>query len=78
MRAITIHQPYAQYIADHIKQYETRSWSTDYRGLVAIHSGKKWDRELRETAEELSQHYSDLPDVGDSPVLGEILAIALL
>jgi activating signal cointegrator 1 len=30
------------------KRIETRSWSTDYRGLVAIHAAKKWDMDQRE------------------------------
>jgi len=40
MKAITIHQPYASLIAWGEKRYETRSWSTPYRGPIAIHSGK--------------------------------------
>ena len=40
MRALTIHQPYANFIADGKKRYETRSWKTAYRGLIAIHASK--------------------------------------
>ena len=40
MRALTIHQPYAGFIADGVKRYETRSWYTTYRGLLAIHASK--------------------------------------
>lgn len=43
MRALTIHQPWASYIAWRRKQYETRSWPHSYRGLVAIHAGKSGD-----------------------------------
>lgn len=38
MMAITIMQPWAQLIALGAKQYETRSWYTNYRGPIAIHS----------------------------------------
>ena len=40
MKAITILQPYAALIAAGIKEFETRSWDTPYRGPIAIHSGK--------------------------------------
>lgn len=38
MKAITIWQPYASLIAAGLKEYETRSWPTRYRGPIAIHS----------------------------------------
>lgn len=38
MKAITIWQPWASLIACGAKQYETRSWATSYRGLIAIHA----------------------------------------
>ena len=40
MKAITLHQPWATLIAIGEKRYETRSWPTNYRGLIAIHAGK--------------------------------------
>lgn len=39
MLALTITQPYASLIAIGIKKIETRSWKTNYRGLLAIHAG---------------------------------------
>jgi len=41
LTVITLHQPWASLIAAGKKNYETRSWSTDYRGLIAIHAAKK-------------------------------------
>lgn len=41
MKAITILQPWASLIACGAKQYETRSWKTNYRGKIAIHAGLK-------------------------------------
>jgi hypothetical protein len=41
MKAITIWQPWASLLACGAKQYETRSWKTDYRGPIAIHAAKK-------------------------------------
>lgn len=41
MKAITIWQPWASLIAIGAKQYETRSWATNYRGQIAIHAAAK-------------------------------------
>lgn len=40
MRALTLHQPWASLIAVGAKTIETRSWSTKYRGPIAIHAAK--------------------------------------
>lgn len=40
MRAISLHQPWASAIAYGAKRVETRSWSTNYRGPLAIHAAK--------------------------------------
>ena len=41
MKALSLWQPHAQAIMLGLKIYETRGWSTDYRGPIAIHSAKK-------------------------------------
>lgn len=40
MKALTLTQPWATLIAIGAKRIETRSWSTDYRGPLVIHSAK--------------------------------------
>lgn len=40
MKALTLTQPWASLIAFGYKHIETRSWSTSYRGLLAIHAAK--------------------------------------
>jgi hypothetical protein len=45
LKAITIHQPWATLIAIGEKENETRSWATKYRGPLAIHAGKKLDKD---------------------------------
>ncbi len=40
MRAITLEQPFASLVSIGAKTIETRSWSTAYRGPLAIHSAK--------------------------------------
>ena len=44
MKAITLIQPWASLISIGEKTIETRSWSTKYRGPLAIHAGKKIDK----------------------------------
>ncbi len=45
MKAITLHQPWATFIAEGWKTLETRSWATYYRGRIAIHAAKAPHRE---------------------------------
>ena len=40
MKAITLTQPWATLVAIGVKQIETRSWRTFYRGPLAIHAAK--------------------------------------
>ena len=65
MRGLTIHQPFANFIADGTKEYETRSWRTSYTGPLAIHASKN-----RSEAE-----YSGLEIEGP---FGAIVAVATL
>lgn len=48
MRAISIHQPWASYVVEGKKRYETRSWPTKIRGKVAIHAAKIRNTEYEE------------------------------
>jgi hypothetical protein len=41
MRILTLWQPWASLIALGLKQYETQSWGTTYRGKLAIHAAKR-------------------------------------
>lgn len=80
MKAITLTQPWATLVAMGVKQVETRSWSTAYRGPLAIHAAKgypKWARELsdREPFKSIliSAPLMGLPDPADS--LGMVLCV---
>lgn len=41
MKALTLWQPWASLVALGVKSIETRSWSTSYRGPLAIHAAKR-------------------------------------
>ncbi|MBQ6415167.1 MAG: ASCH domain-containing protein [Butyrivibrio sp.] len=52
MKAISLTQPYAELIKNGTKKVETRSWKTDYRGIVYIHaSATKVSKESKENTE---------------------------
>jgi len=40
MKALTLTQPWATFVAIGAKKIETRSWNTTYRGQLAIHAAK--------------------------------------
>lgn len=40
MKALTLWQPWATLVALGLKRYETRGWTTLYRGPLAIHAAK--------------------------------------
>jgi len=50
MKAITLMQPWASLVALKAKRYETRSWSVNYRGLLAIHASKEFSEASRKLA----------------------------
>ena len=68
-RALTLHQPYASLIADGRERYAGKSWSTEYRGRLLIHSAKKRPNYLD------FQHFNYCRD---ELQLGAILCIAEL
>lgn len=44
-KAISIKQPWADLIIENIKDIEIRTWNTKHRGLIAIHTGSKFDND---------------------------------
>ena len=45
MKALTIKEPWASLIIEGYKKYEFRSWKTNYRGKIPIHSGLNIEKE---------------------------------
>lgn len=80
MKTLTLTQPWATLVAIGAKVIETRSWSTDYRGPLAIHAAKGFPGDARMLCGEppfsfalgaAGVRYSELP-------LGAVVAIANL
>lgn len=47
MKALSLVQPWATLIAIGAKKIETRSWSTPYRGPIAIHASKSFPGDVQ-------------------------------
>lgn len=77
MKALTIRQPFASLLLLGPKRFETRDWATLYRGKVAIHAAKTYDRADRACTEEL-RRWPELCDILDDLPLGVMLGIANL
>jgi hypothetical protein len=81
MKALTMTQPWATLVAIGENSIETRSWSTRYRGPLAIHSAKGFPADARELCE-MSPYREVLARAGyrDASELprGEIIAVATL
>ena len=41
MRVLSLQEPWARLVKEEVKQIETRSWKTNYRGELYIHASKK-------------------------------------
>lgn len=41
MKAMSLWQPWAQLVVLRMKRFETRTWSTNYRGALLIHAGQR-------------------------------------
>jgi hypothetical protein len=48
MKALTLTEPWATLMRLGEKNVETRSWRTNYRGLIAIHAAKTMPKEAKE------------------------------
>lgn len=48
MRGLSLTQPWASLVAFGAKRWETRGWSTSYRGQVAIHASKGFPNDCKE------------------------------
>lgn len=57
MKTLTINQPFATLIVEGLKEYEFRTWKTNYRGEILIHAGKGVDKKAMKNYEYLGLEY---------------------
>lgn len=70
MKGLTLTQPWASLVALGHKSVETRSWTTQYRGLVAIHAAKGFPSEAMYFT--LRPEVANLLAVAGMNVLGDL------
>ncbi len=86
MKCLSLTAPWGIFVADRVKRYETRSWKTSYRGLIAIHSSKTfpgWAKDLclddPYFVEALAPHgIQTRRDLAEKLPLGAIIAVVTL
>jgi activating signal cointegrator 1 len=68
MKTLSLWQPHALAIGIGLKPWETRGWSTDYRGPIAIHAAKRswtdvgpWHTEARQKLQEYVAKHGSVP-----------------
>jgi hypothetical protein len=69
MKALSLWQPWASAIPMGLKSFETRGWSTKYRGPLAVHAAKRWDR--------AQQDFADTMGMPELP-FGQVIATCVL
>ncbi len=57
MKVITIKQPYASLIVSGYKEYEFRTWKTNYRGKLLIQASKSVDKKAMKKFERYNLDY---------------------
>lgn len=79
MKALSITQPWASLVAQGEKQFETRSWTTRYRGPLAIHAARSFPREAIDFAQALNTlTFGRLSPHHDLPRGGVIAVVKLV
>lgn len=84
MKGLTLLEPWASMMAMGYKRIETRSWSTEYRGEVAIHAsaGKKSCRNAFDVAKIFVEARMTVPDGWPTEAwqypLGKVIAVGRL
>lgn len=78
LKTITLHQPWALWLVMGFKVYETRSWNTGYRGTLAIHAGRTWNRDIEIFTLNMCAKYPQLRPQDDLFPLGAVLGTCLM
>lgn len=78
MKTLSLWQPWAIFIPEGLKKYETRSWPTPYRGELAIHAAKLQRSDLKEYLEDLKMFEEFDQFVYEELPFGAVLAVCNL
>ncbi len=73
MKALTIKEPWASLIINGYKEYEFRSWKTNYRGKILIHAGKSTDKEAYSRVKDYNLEINNGSIIGECNITDCIL-----
>lgn len=73
MKCLTVKQPWASLIIEGYKQYEFRSWKTNYRGKILIHAGKTLEKDMLDRFLEYHLDYDLGAIIGEAELVDCIL-----
>lgn len=73
MKVLTIRNPWANLIVDGYKKYEFRSWKTNYRGKILIHSSANLEKNMVSRFQEYNLDYINGAIIGEAEITDCIL-----
>lgn len=73
MKVLTIREPWASLIVNGYKEYEFRSWKTNYRGKILIHAGLSFDASIAKRFDKYNLQYQKGVIIGEADLVDCIL-----
>ena len=73
MKVLTIRNPWASLIVNEYKKYEFRSWKTNYRGKILIHSSANLEKNMLDRFSCYNLDYINGAIIGEAEIVDCIL-----
>ena len=73
MKVLTIREPWASLIVNGYKEYEFRSWKTNYRGKILIHTSSIMDKDMLDRFKDYNLDYITGAIIGEVEIVDCIL-----
>ena len=73
MKVLTIRNPWAELIISGYKKYEFRSWKTNYRGKILIHSSANLEKNMLSRFQDYNLEYINGAVIGEAEIIDCIL-----
>ena len=73
MKVLTIREPWASLIVNGYKEYEFRSWKTNYRGKILIHTSSIIDKDMLDRFKDYNLDYITGAIIGEAEIVDCIL-----
>lgn len=69
MKVLTIKEPWASLIVEGYKEYEFRSWKTNYRGKILIHAGLSLEKDQAKKFNDYNLKYGKGEIIGEAELV---------